>query len=390
MGKGIIKNLSKGDKVIWVIVVLLVLMSLLLVYSSTGMLSYKAHHGNAYFFMIKRFVYVVAGLGVIYAFQNLPYYRWIKWSYVLVSIAIFILLYAGFNGANLNDASRWIKLPFLPFTIQASEPAKIALILCVTRIIYDNQGDNGLSDRGFWRVVMVAGVVCALIFWHDFSTSALLGFSCFILLVIAKAPAKLIALVSGSVIVVLIIAILLAPLLPMKVGRLQTMHNRIFGKETVDKQVKSDSDLQRDQAKIAVVSGGLLFGKGPGNSTQRNVLPHPYSDFIFAIVLEEYGYLFALGIMLLFMILLSRVGIIIQKTNSVTGAFVVAGLGSMIVLQGLINMAVSTNSMPITGQPMPFVSMGGSSLLFTCMAIGIILNVSKIANESIEENNNRE
>ncbi len=383
MGK--VSGLFKGDKVIWMIIVLLSLMSLLLVYSSTGMLAYQKFDGNTSHFVFKRFAYIVLGFGVILLFQNISYYRWVNWAYILGIIAFIVLIYASFFGANLNDASRWIRIPVLGITIQASEPAKIALILVITRILYDYRLGDKLSKNGFWIAIIAIGVICGTIFWQDFSTSALLGLVCYILLFLGNAPAKIMAFFTTGVVVLGIVFILLIPYMP-NVGRLQTIHSRIFGVETADKQKKSDSELQKEQAKIAVVSGGLFFGKGPGNSTQRNVLPHPYSDFIFAIVLEEYGYFWGFVILLLYLILLYRIGIIMQKTNSITGVFLVAGLGLMIVFQALVNMAVSTNSMFVTGQPLPLVSMGGSSLLFTCMSLGIILNISKRANESIEEN----
>ncbi len=382
---GRISSWFKGDRVIWVVIVLLCLMSLLLVYSSTGMLAYRKYDGNTFYFVFKRFIYILMGFGVILIFQRISYYKWVNWAYILGFIAFLILVYASFFGANLNDASRWIKLPIIGITIQASEPAKIGLILLVSRILYDNRVGDKLSKRGFWIGIIAIGIICGTIFWHDFSTSVLLGLVCYILLFLGNAPAKIMALFTTGVIAFGIIFILLIPYLP-DVGRLHTIHSRIFGIETTDIQKKSDSQLQKEQAKIAVVSGGLIVGKGPGNSTQRNFLPHPYSDFIFAIVLEEYGYVFGFSIMLLYLILLYRIGIIMQKINSVTGVFLVAGLGLMIVFQALVNMGVSTNSLPVTGQPLPLVSMGGSSLLFTCMALGIILNISKVANENAAEN----
>ncbi len=378
-------NLFKGDRVIWVVIVLLSLASLLLVYSSTGMLAYQKHDGNTFYFVFKRFIYIVLGFGVILLFQNINYYRWIGKAYTLGFVALLILIYAAFFGENLNNASRWIRVPILGFTIQASEPAKIALIMLVSRIIYGNKIGDKLSDRGFWLGIVAMVVICGIIFWNDFSTSVLLAMVCYILLFLGNASVKLMGLFTTGVVMLGIIFILLIPYMP-NVGRLQTIHHRIFSVERVDKQARSDASLQKEQAKIAVVSGGLFFGKGPGNSTQRNVLPHPYSDFIFAIVLEEYGYFWGFFLGFLYLILLYRIGIIMQKTESITASYVVAGLGLMIVFQALINMAVSTNSMFVTGQPLPLVSMGGSSLLFTCMSLGIILNISKKANESVEKN----
>jgi len=305
-------------------------------------------------------------------------------------IAIGMLLLAKIIGVNLNQASRWITIPFIGFNFQPSELAKLALILFVSRILSKFQTDKECQKEAFWKIMASIGVVCGIIFLDDFSTSALLGAICLMLMFIGRIAAKYLLGTMGIGLGLVILMILIAPILPGSFGRVHTVRNRILNFVGLgEKQENNGRNYQVDQAKIAVVSGGV-FGKGPGNSDQRNFLPHPYSDFIYAIILEEWGWIGGFGILALYLFLIYRAGSIVRKCDRTFPAFLVIGLSLSIVAQALTNMAVSVNLIPVTGQPLPLVSMGGTSLIFTSAALGMILSVSRSVKEQEELNHAEE
>ncbi|MRT94191.1 FtsW/RodA/SpoVE family cell cycle protein [Ancylomarina sp. 16SWW S1-10-2] len=386
MGQIIRKFKLHGDKVIWIIIFLLSIISLLVVYSSTGTLAYKVRGGNTSFFFMKQFGLLLFCYVVIWVTHIIPYKYYNIWANMGLFVAIGMLLLAKFAGVNLNQASRWITIPVIGFNFQPSELAKLALILFVSRILSKFQADKECENEAFWKIMAAIGVVCGLIFLDDFSTSALLGVVCLMLMYIGRIAKKYLLGTMGAGLVLIVILLILAPFLPDSFGRIHTVRHRILNFAGIgDKKTDNDRNYQVDQAKIAVVSGGI-FGKGPGNSNQRNFLPHPYSDFIYAIILEEWGWIGGFGILILYLFLIYRAGAIVQKCDKTFPAFLVIGLSISIVAQALTNMAVSVNLIPVTGQPLPLVSMGGTSLIFTSAALGMILSVSREVKEQEEQN----
>ncbi|MDM8161027.1 FtsW/RodA/SpoVE family cell cycle protein [Labilibaculum sp. K2S] len=385
---GFFKNLSlKGDKTIWIIIFFLSMISLLVVYSSTGTLAYKVKGGNTSYFFIKQLILLGGCYMIIYVVHRVHFKVYSSSANLVLIISIGFLILAKLVGTNLNDASRWITIPGIGFNFQPSELAKLALILHVSRTLSRYQAEDSCKKEAFWHIVIPVGIVCLLIFLDDFSTSVLLGGVCYLLMFVGRIAKKYLFGSVGVVLGLVVILIVMAPLLP-SIGRVQTVRSRIvnfFDKDEAN--VNNNQNYQVEQAKIAVVSGGI-FGKFPGNSTQRNFLPHPYSDFIYAIILEEMGWIGGFVILAFYLILLYRAGLIVRKCNRTFPAFLVIGLTLSIVFQALTNMAVSVNLIPVTGQPLPLVSMGGTSLIFTSAAFGMILSVSNWVNE--EEKLNEE
>ncbi len=367
---------------IWGVIVVLTVFSILAVYSSTGTLAYKKMGGNTTYYLIRHGVILGIGIFIIFITHLVPYKYYSRLSQLFLFMSIPLLALTLLVGINLNQASRWLTLPGLGFTIQISDFAKLALVMYLARILSLKQHKIGHLKEAFQPLMIPVILVCILILPANFSTAAILFTTAMVLLFIGRVPVKYLLAFAGAGVLVLVIFIGGAILIN-KEGRIQTWKSRI------ENFVSSDSDAkesyQVEQAKIAVATGGF-FGKKPGKSTQRNFLPHPHSDFIFAIIIEEYGFILgALPLVLAYLILLYRGGILVQRANRTFPAFLAAGLTLLIVFQAFINMAVAVNLFPVTGQTLPFVSMGGSSLLFTSVALGIILSVSRGIEKDLDE-----
>ena len=368
----ILKNI-KGDKVIWTVVFLLTIISFLAVYSSTGTLAWKFKGGNTEYYMLKHAVILFLGLLLMYFAHLVKYTYYSRIFQIALYIAVPLLLITLIFGLNLNEAKRVLQLPF-NLTFQTSDLAKITLIIYLARVLTKKQDQIKDFKEWFVPLMLPVLVVCGLIFPANFSTAAILFTTSMVLIFIGRV--KLIYFIGmiGIGIVVLAIALSILYYLPAEnQGRLGTWKNRIT--TFVDGGESSDN-YQVEQAKIAIANG-YPFGMGPGNSTQRNFLPHPYSDFIFAIIIEEYGFIGGLVIILLYLILFYRAVRIVTKAPGTFGSFLTIGVSFSLVFQAMINMGVAVNILPVTGQPMPLVSMGGTSIWFTSLAIGIILSVSK-------------
>jgi cell division protein FtsW len=376
--KEILSKYFKGDRVIWGVIFALSMFSLLAVYSSTGTLAYKYQGGNTAYYILKHFVLLMAGVGIIYITHLIPYKFYSKLSLLLLYLAIFLLAITLVMGTSLNQASRWLTLPGLGFTIQTSDFAKLALIMYIARILSMRQ--HKIDDFNGIVVSLIIPImaVCGLIMPANFSTAVILFVSSFLLLFIGRVKMKYLMLVAG--IGVFIITLLIASIaFTGSQGRIGTWQNRIESFVSGD----SEDNYQVEQSKIAIATGGF-FGKGPGNSTQRNFLPHPYSDFIYAIIIEEYGFVGGVIILILYLFLLYRAGVIVRKSNRTFPAFLAIGLTISLTFQAMINMGVAVHLFPVTGQTLPLVSMGGSSILFTGVALGIILSVSRGIEKNIE------
>ena len=361
------------------VVLILLVISLLSVYSSTGSLAYQHRSGNTFYYLFRQLKYILLGVTIVFFVHLVPYRIFSRVSIFALYLAIPLLILTIFVGTNLNEATRWLEIPGTALTIQPSDFAKIALVMYLAKILSVNQ--NNIRDfKGVFGKISLAIVgTCALILPANFSTAAIVFVTAFTLMFVGRIPIKYLTLFMATGILALSIFIGGALLLN-KEGRISTWKNRI------EAYMDGDSDnYQADQAKVAIVQGGL-FGKGPGNSTQRNLLPHPYSDFIYAIIIEEYGSLLG-GILViaLYLWLFFRAGLIIRRSKSTYGAFLAFGLSMGLVLQAFVNMAVAVGLVPVTGQTLPLVSMGGSSIFFTSMATGMILSVSWGTKEDASE-----
>ena len=362
------------------IIIALSLISILAVYSSTGTLAYKYQGGDTTHYLIRHFVLLAIGFGIIYTTHRIPYTFYSRISVYLLYLSVPLLLYTLVSGMHLNSASRWIMLPG-GVSFQTSDLAKFALIMYISRFLAQNQENIKDFKTGFRPVIIWIIVICLLIFPANFSTAAMLFVISYVLLFIGRVSSKYLALLMGSIIVTLGLAILLVFAFPQmkEVGRIGTWFARVERFTGMSDEIDTDGNFQADQAKIAIATGGFT-GKGPGKSTQRNFLPHPYSDFIYAIIIEEYGLLGGLGVLGLYLLLLYRATKIVKSSRHRFAAFVAIALAFWLVFQALINMAVAVNLFPVTGQTLPFLSMGGSSIFFTAAAYGIIISVSRDTN----------
>jgi cell division protein FtsW len=382
---------TRGDKVIWALVVVLTLVSLLAVYSATGSLAYKNYKGNTEVYLFKQVVFILGGLLVIYFAHLVNYTFYSKAARIVFLISLPLLFYTLFFGVKMNEGSRWIKLPIINMTMQTSDLAKLALFMYLARLLSKKQDMIKDFKKGYLMVIWPVLLTCMLIAPANLSTALLLGASCLLLLFIGRASAKhlLLTVALAMIPIVLLIAtavvrhhsesgeeltVAKAPASALTL-RVDTWINRvetfIYGGQD------SDTDAyQVNQAKVAISKGGLL-GVGPGNSTTRDFLPQAYNDFIYAIIIEEYGILGGGFMVFIYLVFLFRCIRIFKRCPFAFGAFLALGLSFTLVIQALANMAVTVNLFPVTGVTLPLVSMGGSSFIFTCLAIGIILSVAR-------------
>ncbi|HLK29751.1 MAG TPA: FtsW/RodA/SpoVE family cell cycle protein [Puia sp.] len=390
-----LRNLSsrtKGDKVIWAAVVLLALVSLLAVYSSTGLLAYKMNKGNNEIYLFKQFAFIIVGVLIIYFAHQVNYTIYSKVALILFLISIPLLIYTLFFGVKLNEGSRWIRLPIINLTFQTSDLAKLALFMYLSRLLSKKQEVIKDFKKGFLPVIIPVAIVCMLIAPANLSTALLIGATSMMLMFIGRVSAKHLLLTISVALIPVIILILAAVIRHKANGdvtekpktenhsrllvRVDTWINRVESFMYGTKESNSDNDYQVNQAKIAIAKGGWI-GLGPGNSQQRNFLPHPYSDFIYAIIIEEYGLFGGAVIICIYLLFLFRSIRIYKRCPFAFGAFLALGLSFTLMIQALANMAVNVNLFPVTGVTLPLVSMGGSSFLFTCLAIGILLSVAR-------------
>lgn len=383
---------TKGDKVIWAVVVLLALVSLLSVYSSTGLLAYKMYKGNTEIYLFKQFAFIIAGVMIIYFAHQVNYIVYSRVAQILFLVSVPLLIYTLFFGVSLNEGSRWIRLPIINLTFQTSDLAKLALIMYISRLLSRKQDVIKDFRQGFLPVIIPVAVVCLLIAPANLSTALLIGATCIMLMFIGRVSGKHLLLTLGITMIPVIILVL-AAVVRHKSGepvaikskpeshlfvRVDTWINRVEHFMYGAQASKEEDNYQVNQAKIAVANGGWI-GLGPGNSRQRNFLPHPYSDFIYAIIIEEYGMIGGAIIMFIYLVFLFRSIRIFRKCPFAFGAFLALGLSFTLMIQAIANMAVNVNLFPVTGVTLPLISMGGSSFLFTCLAIGIILSVARNA-----------
>ncbi len=367
----------RGDQLMWLIILALSVWGLLAVYSSIGGLAYKKTAGNTEFYLFQQCFYLLIGFGIMLSVHSFHYRFFMGISRFLLYVSYALLIYTLFFGVEINGARRWIGL--MGFTIQSSDFAKVAIILYVTRTLAKKQDDIKDFKKGFRPIIIHVSLTCALIAPANFSTAAVLFSTCLLVMFIGRVSIKHLAILSAVLTVLLSIMVLIVMNTPEKylqhAARFLTWKHRI---ENFNKPPQNDPNIthQNDHAKIAIASGGL-FGKLPGNSTERNFLPEAYSDFIYAIIAEEYGFLGAVILLMLYLFFLYRAIRIILKSPQAFGALIAVGLSFALVLQALINMAVAVNLLPVTGLTLPLVSKGGTSIFFTSLAFGVIMSVSR-------------
>lgn len=360
----------KGDRTIWIVVIILSLLSILAVYTSTGTLAYAKQKGDTEHYMMKHMFLVLSGLAIMYVTHMAHYKIFSRLSQIAIIIAI-PLLGITLGSGEINNASRWITLPIINASFQTSDLAKLALVTYIARVLSRKQDQIKEFKGAFLPLLIPVIIVCGLILPANFSTAALLFLTCLILMFIGQVKVKYILALVATGIISLSLFILVAYSLDFP-GRLSTWKARVENFVSDDPTV----NYQAEQSKIAIASGGVI-GLGIGHSEQRNFLPHPYSDFIFAIILEEGGLVTGGFVMLLYLILFLRVVRMVKYSPQNFATFLAVGCCILLIFQAFINMAVAVDLFPVTGQPLPLVSMGGTSIWFTSLSLGIILSVSK-------------
>jgi cell division protein FtsW len=371
-----LKNLMKGDRIIWAVLVLLSMLSMLIVYSATGALAFRQARGNTLYFLVRQMVFLGLGFGLILLMVNaiqVKFYSIISRVVVIASILL-LLLAIGMKIAGLagDSTGRTLNLGFLSF--QPAEVAKLGLIMFAAKMLGIEQNSKDGLTRAFWKILIYTGIVCAMIAFSNVSTAMLLFATIISMMFIGRIPFRHMLIVFGGGIALLLTIYFYGDKMGGISQRFPTAKGRI------EKFIKGDPDqekgiTQADYAKLAIFEGGII-GKGPGNSDVANYMAAAYNDFIYAIIVEEYGLAGGIGVLMLYLIFFFRGVTIVRRTNRTFPAFLVTGLTLLLTYQAMINIGVSAGVIPVTGQPLPWVSMGGTSLLFTSVAFGCILSVS--------------
>jgi cell division protein FtsW len=372
----------KGDKLMWLIIFLLSMGGLLVVYSSTGALAHQKQGGKTEVYLLQQIGFLLMGFLVMLITHSVHYKYYLRLSRPIIYLAYALLLLTIFFGSNVNDAQRWLKIPFIGISFQTSDVAKVALILFVARELAVRQEDIKDFKKGFLPIIMHVGFMSILIAPSNLSTALVLFSTCMVIMFMGRVSIKHIFYIGAPILTVLFLAIFLVLNTPDKYiqdfGRVLTWKHRIENFKT--RSTNSDETYQNDHAKIAIANGGLI-GLGPGGSTERNFLPQAYSDFIYAIIAEEYGFIGAVFVMFLYLLFMYRAFRIIFKSPKAFGALLAVGLSFALVLQALINMAIAVNLVPNTGLTLPLISKGGTSIIITSFAFGLIMSVSRYVEE---------
>ena len=383
--KELINNL-KGDRVIWSFVALLALFSFMPVFSASSNLAYMNHGtGNTISYLLKHLAHIFIGFIIIYWVHKVPFHYYKGISKILLPIVWILLAYTMIKGTVIAgaNASRWIQVPFIGITFQTSTLASIVLMLYVARYLSKKQEEEPTFQASLLELWGPVFITLMFILPSNFSTAALIFSMVLMLTFVGKYPLKYIGFIIGAGIVGLVLFVLLAKAFPDShfFSRVDTWTSRI---ENFRTNKPGEDDYQIEKAKIAIASGGI-YGLGPGKSVQKHFLPQSSSDFIYAIIVEEWGLIGGLGVLFLYLLLFFRFIVAAHKANSLFGKLLVVGLGFPMIFQAMINMAVAVELLPVTGQTLPLISSGGSSIWMTCIALGIIINVTKKEEEIAEE-----
>ena len=394
----IIQNL-KGDKAIWTFVALLALFSFMPVFSASSNLAYMNHGtGNTLGYLLKHALHIVAGFFILYNIQKIPYHYYRSLSRIALPFVWLLLAYTLLFGVEQGSATRWIQIPFIGISFQTSALASIVLMVFVARYLSKTKTEPVNFKTSFIDLWIPVGITLMLILPNNFSTAALIFVMVVMLTFVGNYPMKYIGIIVALGLSLFICFVVVAKVYdnvnpdhtPRVFKRVKTWENRWvnYRSENKDKE-SSDDDYQIEKAKTAIASGGV-YGLGPGKSVQKNFLPQSSSDFIFAIIVEEYGLIGGLGVLTLYLLLFFRFVIAAHKAKSMFGKLLVVGLGFPMIFQALINMGVAVQLLPVTGQTLPLISSGGSSIWMTCIALGIILNVTKKEEEIVQELKDKE
>ncbi len=365
-----LSNELRGDTAIWLITIVLALVSLLAIYSSTGSMAFRVKGGNTEFFLFKHLLIVAISFIVMYVMYKIPYEKYKKWAPFCLALTFPMLMYTLWQGADINDARRWIAVPFIDLTFQTSDFAKISLVTYVASMIGSKQEYIDDFAGAFTPIIVPILITCGLIAPADLSTAIILFSTCFLMMFIGRVHWKFLGLLLLFGVVIFSLLIIAGQFFPEFV-RVDTWTSRLTEYFT-----NSDGGYQVQQSKIAIASGEWI-GVGPGNSTQRNFLPSPFADFIYSIITEEYGLVGAFIMIAMFVWLMIRTTVLVTKSAKAFGAMLAVGFTLCLTIQAFVNIAVAVHVVPVTGVTMPLVSMGGTSFLFASMMIGIILSVSR-------------
>lgn len=374
----------KGDKAIWASAGLLALFSFLPVYSASSNLAYLYGDGSTFQYLVNHFIYLFLGFVIMFFVHKVPYRYFIGISILLMPLLVLLLVYTVSQGIVIGgaNASRWISIPFINKTFQTSTLASVVLLTYVARYMAKMKDTRFTFQQSILPLWIPVALVLGLILPANFSTTAILFAMVLLVVFIGGYPIKYLGIVIGTGVVVLAMFVLTAKAFPgLFPNRVDTWISRV---ENFANDEDTEADYQIEKAKIAIASGGVT-GRGIGKSVQRNFLPQSSSDFIYAIIVEEMGLLGAFGVMLAYLLLFFRIIIVATKADSVFGKLLVIGVGLPIIFQALVNMAVAVELFPVTGQTLPLISSGGSSIWMTCLALGMILSVSAKRQEEIQK-----
>jgi cell division protein FtsW len=361
----------KGDRVIWAIVGVLMMLSILVVYSSTSTLAFRERGGNTEFYLLKQVIMLILGGIIMYVAHLIPYRRYNLWSPYMLAASVPLLMLTLAVGNEVNGATRWIEIPIIGLTFQTSDFAKIALIAYVARSITAKQDYIEDFQSAFLPIIVPIVIVCFLIAPSNLSTALVIFATCMVMMFIGRVAMKYIFLLMFCGLVAFAALIVIGNAFPTKVrSNTWTERARSFIED-------EDGTEQTKFAKMAIAKGNLV-GNGPGNSLQKNFLPSAFADYIYAIIIEEYGLIGGFIVLALYMLLFFRVVRLVTKSPKTFPAMLAIGLILILVVEALANMAVSVHLVPVTGQPLPLLSLGGTSLLFTCVSFGMILSVSRL------------
>lgn len=379
----------KGDKAIWAVVTLLAVFSFLPVYSASSNLAYLYGDGNTFQFLLKHAAHLLLGFAILYGVHKIPYRYFRGLSIIALPVVVVLLLITISQGTTIDgaNASRWIRVPFVGVSFQTSTLAAVVLLTYVARYLSRIKDKTVTFKETLLPLWAPVFLVMALILPANFSTTAIIFAMVVVVVFIGGYPIRYLGIILGAGLVMLTMFILTAKAFPeVFPNRVDTWISRI--ENFADKE-DTEADYQIEKAKIAIASGGLA-GLGPGKSVQKNFLPQSSSDFIFAIIVEEFGLLGGLVLMFLYLLLLFRLVVVAHKSVTVFGKLLVIGVGLPIVFQAMINMAVAVELFPVTGQTLPLISSGGTSIWMTCLALGMVLSVSAkreaLKTEDLEEN----
>ncbi|OEY73530.1 FtsW/RodA/SpoVE family cell cycle protein [Salegentibacter salarius] len=365
----------KGDKVIWATAGLLAIFSFLPVYSASSNLAYLYGDGSTFQYVVVHFFHLLLGFCLLFAVHKIPYHYFRGLSILFLPVVIVLLIYTVAQGTMIDGAyaSRWIQIPGLGVSFQSSTLASVVLMIYVARYLSKKTNDNLTFKESILPLWVPVGLVLLLILPANFSTTAIIFSMVLVLMFLGGYPVKYLGIIFAAGLLLLTMFILTAKAFPgLLPNRVDTWASRI---ESFTNDEDTEADYQIEKAKIAIASGGVA-GTGIGKSVQRNFLPQSSSDFIYAIIVEEMGLIGAFGVMGAYLLLLFRIVIVATKSNTVFGKLLVMGVGLPIIFQALINMGVAVELFPVTGQTLPLISSGGTSIWMTCMALGIILSVS--------------